>query len=113
MREFFGRLPAPTRERLLAAASPSEPPDLAQACREAGFAAATVTAEEFPATVESLDRWWELQWTHGFRGFLREFDEATLGEMRARAFELLGPQVTATGEVEGVQSFVFCAARCA
>jgi SAM-dependent methyltransferase len=111
MTEFFDRLPEATQARFLTGGPPPAPPDLADVCRHAGFSDAVVTDEEFPVTVESLDRWWEVQWTHGFRGFLREFDDGTLAEMRSRAFELLAPHLSPAGELAGTQTFSFCAAR--
>ena len=110
--EFFGRLPPEAQQRLRARPRvPAHPPDLGDACRAAGFAHVDVADVEFVTTVPGLDAWWDLQWTHGFRGFLREFDEPTLDEMRARAFDLVRPRCTATGEVEGRQVFRFVRAR--
>ena len=110
MREFFGRLPAETQRRFRERPVPSRPPDLADACRDAGFGTVTVEDVEFVTTVASRDDWWALQWTHGFRGWLREFDAAALDDMRARAFELLGPRCGPDGSVAGRQVFRFCRA---
>jgi SAM-dependent methyltransferase len=110
LREFFGRLPPATQRRFRERPVPSRPPDLADACRDAGFAAVTVEDVEFATTVASREDWWALQWTHGFRGYLREFDAATLELMKARAFELLEPRCGPNGEVAGRQVFRFCRA---
>jgi len=112
LREFFGRLPRETQRRFRARPVPSTPPDLADACRDAGFGAVTVEDIGFATTVASRERWWALQWTHGFRGYLREFDDASLAAMKARAFELLEPRCGPNGEVAGRQVILFCRARC-
>ena len=111
MTEYFPRLPADVRRRLAGDGPPPPAPDLAEVSRAAGFGEAAVTVEEFPVVVESRQRWWDVQWTHGFRAFLREFDDATLEDMRTRAFELLEPSVAPGGEVSGTQRFAFCVAR--
>jgi SAM-dependent methyltransferase len=109
--EFFARLSADVRRRLLAEGPPPPLPDLAEQCGIAGFTTVELGTERFPATLASADEWWSLQWTHGFRVFLREFDDATLREMRDRAFELLAPLQEPSGAIAGVQSFVFGVAR--
>jgi len=111
LREFFGRLPDEARARLLALPPPpAEPPDLAGACRAAGFAAAEVDDVPFATGAASLDAWWELQWTHGFRAFLRELDAGARAQARERAFALLRPHCLPTGEVPGTTVFRFCVA---
>jgi SAM-dependent methyltransferase len=109
--EFFGRLPATTQRRFRERPLPTRPPDLGDACRAVGFGAVTVDDVEFVTTVASRDDWWALQWTHGFRGFLREFDPDTLAEMKARAWELLAPRCGPDGAVAGRTVFRFCSAR--
>jgi SAM-dependent methyltransferase len=109
--EFFGRLPREAQRRLRQRPRPSRPPDLGDICRAAGFVAVGVEDVDFATTVASREEWWSLQWTHGFRGYLREFDPATLDEMRSRAFDLLEPRCGPGGEVAGRQVFRFCLAR--
>lgn len=111
LREYFGRLPAETQRRFRERPVPGRPPDLADACRAAGFGSVTVEDVDVVTTVASREAWWALQWTHGFRGFLREFDAATLDDMRARAFELLEPRCRPDGEVAGRQMIWFCRAQ--
>jgi ubiquinone/menaquinone biosynthesis C-methylase UbiE len=111
IREFVPRLGAEARERLAAALRvPSQPPDVPSLCHAAGFARVDIEQREFVTTVPSVEDWWSLQWTHGIRAFLREFDPDTLREMKARAFELLTPRIGAAGEVAGTQTFAFCRA---
>jgi hypothetical protein len=86
-------------------------PDLADTGRQAGFGDVEVTEEHFDVVIESFDAWWQAQWTHGYRAFLREFDAATLEQMRARAHELLRPLEAPDGSIHGVQTFAFCTAR--
>jgi SAM-dependent methyltransferase len=112
LREFFPRLAPDARARLLALPRPpAEPPDLAAACTAAGFADAEVTDVPFDSVVASLDAWWDLQWTHGFRAFLRELDGPARAAARERAFDLLRPTCLPTGEVPGSVTVRFCLAR--
>jgi SAM-dependent methyltransferase len=111
LREFFGRLPTETQRRFRERPVPSRPPDLADACRAAGFGAVTVEDVVFVTTVASREAWWALQWTHGFRGYLREFDGATLDDIKTRAFELLEARLGPDGEVAGRQVVHFCRAQ--
>jgi SAM-dependent methyltransferase len=110
--EFFGRASFAAQQRLLALPHiPREVPDLGESSRAAGFTAAWSERVEFATAVPSFDDWWALQWTHGFRAFLREFDTATLEEMKARARELLASRCRPDGSIEGAQVFQFCMAR--
>ena len=112
LREFFGRLSEQSRARLLALPRPpADPPDLAGACRAAGFAAAEVDDVPFDTGAASLDAWWQLQWTHGFRAFLRELDGPARTAARERAFTLLRPHCLPSGEVPGTAVFRFCVAH--
>jgi SAM-dependent methyltransferase len=109
--EFFGRLSGEARARLLADGPPPPLPDLAEVTACAGFSDVEVATEGFEARLASTDEWWAIQWTHGFRMFLREFDAATLDEMRARAVELLQPLCDASGAIVGEQQFAYVCAR--
>jgi SAM-dependent methyltransferase len=112
LREFFPRLSEDVQTRLRAMPPPAaQPPDLVQACLDAGFRDAVVDEFKFDTTLPNLDDWWDLQWTHGFRGFLREVDEANLVDMKARAFELLQPRVDDAGRVVGTQVTAYCSAH--
>ena len=112
IREYVPRLGPEARERVAAALRvPSQPPDLPSLCHAAGFTDLDIEHRDFVTTMPSVEDWWSLQWTHGIRAFLREFDAATLGEMKARASELLAPRVDPSGEVAGTQTFTFCLAR--
>jgi SAM-dependent methyltransferase len=109
--EYFGRLSVEARARLLADGPPPPVPDLAEVTARAGYTDVEVVAEEFDARIASADEWWAIQWTHGFRVFLREFDSETLDEMRTRAFELLEPLRDASGAIAGAQAFAYVRAR--
>ncbi len=108
--EFFPRLPRDVRQRLLPVPPPPLP-DLPTLCRKAAFKEADVTVEVFPFTLPSCEAWWELQWTHGIRGFLRQLDPSTLVEFKAAAFERLASARLPSGELPGTATFTLCVAR--
>jgi len=63
----------------------SEHPDLAALCLAGGFERAATSQLRLRTTVADADEWWAMQWTHGIRAFLREFDEATLEQIKRDA----------------------------
>jgi SAM-dependent methyltransferase len=109
MLEFFPRLPAEVRRRLLPVPPPPTP-DLVTLCRKAGFKAAETTVETFPFTLPSREAWWDLQWTHGIRAFLSQFDRRALTEFKAAALESLAPVCLPSGELSLTATVDLCTA---
>ena len=107
MVEYFGRLPPSTQARLAKGGGPRPLPDLARVADAAGLDDVEVADETFDAVVAGFDDWWQIQWRHGFRAFLREFDTATLTEMRQHAQMLLAARQQSDGSIRAVQHFTF------
>jgi SAM-dependent methyltransferase len=65
--------------------NPFRRPGLRELCLESGFRDAWVGELQLTASVASVDDWWDMHWSHGIRTFLRQFDDATLAQIKRDA----------------------------
>jgi SAM-dependent methyltransferase len=97
--EFLPRLPPDVRQRLVPV-PPPRVPDLGALCRIASFRHASVFPERLPFTVPSREAWWRLQWTHGIRALLEQFDANALADLKGAVFDRLESRCFPSGELD-------------
>ena len=85
-----------------------QPPDLAVLCRGSGFREVTPSRLELTTTVPDIDAWWDMQWSHGVRTFLRAFDPSTLEEIKREATVRLDPLRSKDGTIPIVLTMAAC-----
>ena len=83
--------------------------DLPALCRASGFSA-SVSELWLRTTVADVDEWWAIQWTHGIRAFLREFDDATLDQIKRDAAVRLARSSDADGAIPLTLTMTVCQA---
>ena len=105
LREHEAELPAKTAARLRAVRTP---PDLPALCLESGFNEASGGRLRHEAAAADVDEWWEVQWSHGVRTFLRELTPATLDEIKHAAAAKLDPFRRDDGAIPIVLEMAVC-----
>jgi ubiquinone/menaquinone biosynthesis C-methylase UbiE len=83
--QHASKLPHALAARLRSARDSRRQPDLAALCSESGFREVTPSRLELTTTLPDVDAWWEMQWSHGVRTFLRAFDASTLEDIKDEA----------------------------
>ena len=98
MRDHASALPVQLAERVRNRGS-FQPPDLAALCLASGFKSADASRMRLSTTVPDTDAWWQVQWSHGIRGFLRAFDPTTLAAVKSAASERVGDLAEPDGSI--------------
>ena len=88
----------------------SEHLDLRALCLASGFRSASMSELRRTTGVAGVDQWWAMQWTHGIRTFLREFDDATLQKINRDAGVRLGGLRKADGTIPLTLTMSVCTA---
>jgi SAM-dependent methyltransferase len=83
-------------------------PDLGVLCRASGFREVTPGRLELTTTVSDIDAWWDMQWSHGVRTFLRAFDPSTLEEIEREATVRLEAHRSEAGTIPIVLTMTAC-----
>ena len=66
-------------------------PDTVQALLEAsGFHSVSIETEQLGFHLQSPQEWWEIIWNTGFRGYLKDFDSATLERFQQSHLDSVG-----------------------
>ena len=84
--------------------------DLGALCLASGFRSASMSEMRCTTGVAGVDQWWEMQWTHGIRTFLREFDDATLQKIKRDAGIRLGSLRNSDGTIPLTLTMSVCTA---
>jgi ubiquinone/menaquinone biosynthesis C-methylase UbiE len=107
--QHASKLPDVLAARLRSAQdSRRQPPDLSVLCRDSGFREVTPSRLELTTTVPDIDAWWDMQWSHGVRTFLRAFDPSTLEEIKREATVRLEALQSEAGTIPIVLTMAAC-----
>jgi SAM-dependent methyltransferase len=84
--EHAARLPPQMLATLRAAQlNPSKRPDLRTLCLASGFRQASISRLSLHTSLADVDDWWNMQWSHGIRTYLRALDDPTLQAIKQEA----------------------------